>query len=107
MSGHIRRRGEHSWEIKFDLGRDPLTGKRQIRYVSFKGTKRDAQAELVRLMHSVNTGTDIDPSKATLSEFLTRWDRDWASSNVSDKTLERYRQLIANQIRPHLGAMPI
>ena len=24
MSGHIRRRGERSWELKFDTGVDPL-----------------------------------------------------------------------------------
>ena len=45
MTGHIRRRGERSWELKFDLGADPLTGKRRIRYASFKGTKRDAEVE--------------------------------------------------------------
>jgi integrase len=42
-----------------------------------------------------------------LGEFLTRWEQDWAASNVSTKTLERYQQLITNQIRPHIGAMPI
>jgi hypothetical protein len=31
MSGHIRRRGERSWEIKFDLGIDPVTAKRLVR----------------------------------------------------------------------------
>ena len=49
MSGHIRR-GAKSWEIKFDLGNDPLTLKRRVRYVSFKGTKRDAEIELARLV---------------------------------------------------------
>jgi hypothetical protein len=44
MSGHIRRRGERSWELKFDVDRNPVTGKRETRYVSFKGTKREAQA---------------------------------------------------------------
>jgi hypothetical protein len=33
-------RGERSWELKFDLGPDPLTGRRLTRYYSFKGTKR-------------------------------------------------------------------
>jgi hypothetical protein len=49
MTGHIRRRGQRSWEIKFDLGTDPATGKRLTRYHSFKGTKREAEAELIRL----------------------------------------------------------
>jgi hypothetical protein len=40
MNGHIRRRGEHSWEIKFDLGRDEKTGKRITQYYAVKGTKK-------------------------------------------------------------------
>jgi integrase len=45
MKGHIRRRGERSWELKFDVGTDTL-GERRISYVSFKGTKREAQTKL-------------------------------------------------------------
>jgi hypothetical protein len=37
MTGHVRRRGKSSWELKFDLGNDPLTGKRLTRYHSSKG----------------------------------------------------------------------
>jgi hypothetical protein len=50
MSGHVRRRGERSWELKFDIRRGPFTGRRKTRYHSFKGTKREAQAELTRLL---------------------------------------------------------
>lgn len=107
MTGHIRKRGERSWELKFDLGADPLTGKRGIRYQSFKGTKREAQAKLTELLSEAARGVLTDPSKETLSAFADRWDHDWASHNVSLKTAERYRQLIANQIKPHLGAMPV
>ena len=39
-------RGERSFELKFDAGRDPATGKRVIQYQSFKGTKREAQVKL-------------------------------------------------------------
>jgi integrase len=107
MSGHIRRRGERSWELKFDTGVDPLTGRRMTRYHSFKGTKRDAQAELVRLMDATARGTYIDPSKTTLGEFLDRWERDWAAINVTPKTLERYAELLKVHVRPHLAALPV
>jgi integrase len=103
MTGHIRRRGERSWELKFDAGNDPLTGKRRIRYFSFKGTKRDAEIKLARLVSANADGEGIDPSRATLTEFLDRWDRDWASTNVSPKTLERYRQILKLYVKPHLG----
>jgi integrase len=107
MRGHIRRRGQKSWELKFDVGRDPVTGRRKIRYQSFKGTKIQAEAELARSLARANDGNYVDPAKTTLTEFLDRWVRDWAMANVSPKTLERYRGLIDNQIRPHLGHIQI
>jgi hypothetical protein len=85
MTGHIRRRGERSWELKFDIGADPVTGKRRVRYASFKGTKRDAEIELSRLVTQNAAGEGVDPSKATVAEFVDRWERDWASVNVSPK----------------------
>jgi integrase len=106
MIGHIRRRGERSWELKFDLGTDPRTGSRSTRYHSFKGTKREAQAELTRLMAGADRGEYVDPSKATLAEFLDRWES-WAATQVSAKTLERYRELAAHHVRPHLGGSRI
>ena len=33
--GHIRQQGKGSWELKFDLGRDALTGKRITKYATF------------------------------------------------------------------------
>src|SRR5262249_36654974 len=87
MSGHIRRRGERSWELKFDLGRDLCTGRRKIRYQSFKGTKREAEIELARLIAQNAVGEGIDPSKETIAEFAQRWDRDWLSLNVGPKSL--------------------
>jgi integrase len=103
MTGHVRRRGERSWEIKFDLARDPATGKRQIRYHSFKGTRRDAEKKLAELITAAEKGEYVEPSRTTLAEFLDRWVA-WASTQVSGKTLERYRELAAMHVRPHLGA---
>jgi integrase len=101
--GHIRRRGTRSWELKFDLDTDPLTGARITRYHSFKGTKREAEAELVRLKASADRGDYVAASKTTLSQFIDRWET-WAEAQVSAKTLERYRELALHHVRPHLGA---
>ena len=96
MTGHIRRRGERSWELKFDVGRNERTGTRQTRYHNVKGTKREAQAELTRLAAQAVEGNYIHPTKTTVAEFLDRWLRDWAGSNVSPKTFERYAQIVAS-----------
>jgi integrase len=107
MRGHIRRRGEHSWELKYDVGTDPRTGRRVTKYASFKGTKREAQAELVRLMETVRRGEHVDPVKLTLAEYLDRWEQGWASLQVGPKTRERYVELIRLHVRPHIGALPL
>jgi len=69
-SGSITRRGQRSWRLKFEAGdRDAATGKRKTRYVTFKGTKRDAQRELIRLLAEVENGTAVDPSKVTVARI--------------------------------------
>lgn len=107
MTGHVRRRGKNSFELKFDTGRDPVSGKRKIRYSSFKGTKRAAELELARLVSEHDAGNSVDPSKVTVAEFFDRWERDWAAANVSPKTLERYRQITRLQIKPNIGNLAI
>jgi hypothetical protein len=57
MTGHIRQRSPGSWEIKFDAGRDPVTGKRKTRFVTVKGGKKAVQQELRRLLGTVDEAT--------------------------------------------------
>ena len=107
MRGHIRRRGTASWELKFDLGTDPVTGKRLTRYHSFKGTKREAEKKLIELLGQVETGSLVKRSAETLDDYITRWVRDWVPAHVTPKTGERYRELLRLHICPRLGALPL
>lgn len=106
MSGHIRGRGERSWELKYETGTDPGTGRRLTKYRNFKGTKREAQAELVRLMDTVRRGEHVDATKMTLAEYLDRWETGWAAVQVGPKTCEGYIDILRRHVRPYLGAMP-
>src|SRR5690348_16558155 len=67
MQGHIRKQSKGSWELKFDLGRDPLSGKRVTKYVTFRGPKRKAQDELTRLLAHRDDGSYVDPTKMTVA----------------------------------------
>jgi hypothetical protein len=104
--GHLRQRGAKSWELKFDDGRAP-SGKRIVRYVSFKGTKREAQAELNRLLNRRNEGTYVDPTKMTVAEYLEHWLAVNVDRRVTAKTAERYRGIVRHQIIPRLGGLPV
>jgi integrase len=105
--GNITRRGAKSWRIKFDLGADPVTGRRLTRYATVRGTKQQAQAELTRLVAAFDAGTLVEPSKATIADYTRSWLDTAATLTLSPKTAERYRQLIERQIIPHLGALPL
>jgi integrase len=108
MKGHIRQRGKRSFELKFDAGRDPATGNRKIQYVSFKGTKREAQVKLAELIASVGKGAYVEPHKVAIADFVrARVDRWEAAGAISARTAQRYRQLLEHQIAPHLGAKPL
>jgi integrase len=105
--GHIRQRGKQSWELKFDLGRDPATGKRLSRHVTFKGTKREAQAELNRLLNRRNEGTYVDPTKMSVAEYLEHWLTVDIERRVARKTVLRHRGIVKHQIVPRLGHVPV
>src|SRR5262249_9363453 len=107
MTGHIRRRGQRSWELKFDLGTDAMTGKRQVRYVSFRGTKREAETELNRLLNRRNEGTYVDPTKMSVAEYLEHWLTVDIERRVARKTAVRHRQLVERQIVPRIGQMAV
>ena len=76
MNGHIRPRGKGAWELKYDVGLDPLTGRRVIKYATVRGPKRDAQRELRRRLDAVDQGRHADPGKLTLGEGAAR-PRSW------------------------------
>ena len=102
MRGHIKKRAKGSWSIVIDLGRD-ATGKRKQKWTTLRGTKKEAQAELTRLLNEINTGEYIEPSRMLVSEYLKRWLKDYAEPSVSPKTNERYAQIIRDNINPTLG----
>ena len=105
--GHIRPQGDGSWEIKFDLGRDPLTGRRVTKYVTFRGTKRKAQEELTRLLGQRNDGSYVEPTKMTVAQYLNHWLEADIDRRVAARTAARYREIVEKNIIPKLGHVPV
>jgi integrase len=105
--GHIRQQGKGSWELKFDLGRDPLTGKRITKYATFHGTKRKAQEELTRLLAQRNEGSYVDPTKMTVAEYLRHWLAADIDRRLATSTAARHRGIVEKNIVPRLGGVPM
>ena len=104
--GHIRARGLGAWELKYDTGIDPVTGRRVTRFKTVRGAKRDAQRELRAILTAVDGGTYADPTKMTVAVWLQQW-LDEAQHGVTRKTHERYKEIVTLHLIPALGSMPL
>src|SRR5262249_33070000 len=105
MTGHVQKRGKHSWRLKFEGESDPVTGKRKIYYETFRGTKQAANLKLAELIVAVGNKTYVEPVKTTIGEFVAKRIETWETKgDISARTASRYRELLTNQIAPHLGA---
>jgi len=105
-TGHIRRRHSGSWEIRYSLGTDAATGKRRIATATIKGDRRIAEKELRSLLRTLDTGEHVDPTRATVAQWLSQW-LNAIQNEISPKSHERYSEIVSNYLSPALGALPI
>lgn len=105
MKGHIRQRGKDTWAIVLYLGMEQ--GKKRQKWVTVHGTKKDAERELRRLLHEMDTGSFVEPSKLTVGEYLERWLNEYASVRVAPLTLRRYQIVVRDHLIPLLGDIPL
>jgi integrase len=101
MRGHLQHRGGESWRIKVYVGR---SGDGRKRYVerTVRGTKREAERELSRLVVEVDEGRHAAAAPMTYGDLLDRWLTVKAQS-VEPKTLESYEWIARKYLRPSLG----
>jgi integrase len=97
----ITRRGHHS--IVLDIGKDPVTGKRRQQWIATKGNKAEAVIQLNEMMHHLQHGTFVKPTKLTVRDHLTQWLDSYVTPNLSPATDETYRFIIEKHILPTLG----
>ncbi len=105
-TGHIRERSPGSFELRYSLGSDPASGKRKITTTTVRGTKKDADKELRRLLRSLDTGEHVDPNRITVREWLSTW-LDAIRAEVAPKSSERYGEIVNNYLAPALGNLAL
>ena len=107
MRGHITKRGKDSYSIAVSLGRDPRTGKYKYKWVSVKGTRKNAEKRLLELLSQLDNGTFINPGKVTVAEYLERWLSEYAKPNLSPRGFERYAGIIRRYLILEMGNMQL
>jgi integrase len=85
-----------------ELERDP-EGKRRQKWHTIHGTKKLAEQKLAELLHSLDTGSYLEPTDFTVATFLDRWLSEYAKRQVAGKTYERYASIVHHHLKPALG----
>jgi hypothetical protein len=91
MRGHVRKRG-NTWAVVYDEGRTE-EGKRVQRWNGGFATRREAQAELTRVLSGLGDGSYVQPSKVTVREYL---EKEWMpaiAGTLKPLSLMQYQSL--------------
>lgn len=91
-----------SWQIVIEGDRDPITGKRVRHYHSVNGTKKEAQAEALKLLNQLNNGGITTVSAMKVKDWLIQWHGLYLP-NIEDRTRESYLERINTRIIPAIG----
>ena len=104
MRGHIRAHGDGKWRLYAYAGTDPVTGRaRQITKV-VRGTRKDAERALTKLLGEVD-GAVHGPGGQTFGQVLDAFLAHKALS-VAPTTIDTYRASIG-YVTDHLRAQPV
>lgn len=103
--GMVRKRDDGRWEGRIVVGHkkngDPI-----YRYVLAR-----TQKELMKKLHDhIEMYRDADLTEdcnMTLVEWLDRWINEYMIFTVRETTLDAYKAMIKNQIKPYLGDRPL
>src|SRR5712692_1011280 len=106
MRGSVIRRYKGSWSLVLDLGRerDPSTGRerRKQKWITFRGTKKDAQTKLTELLDAQHKGAFVTPHKQTFGAWLADWLEKTIKPNRTLRTYDTYSGVITNHLVPNL-----
>lgn len=114
MRGHIYKRericknGRKSvlWYVVVELPRG-ADGKRRQKWSRGFETRKAAEAVRARLVHELNTGFYVEPSRMTLEEWVVEHWLPVAKTRVKPTTFRAYRSATRHHIGPYIGGVQL
>jgi integrase len=102
----IRQQSKNSWQIQIFLGTGP-DGKAQRRFVTVRGSRKDAEKKRNELLASLDKGVPIPAGRLTVAEHLRDWVEGYAKTRCSPRTIEGYQSIIDRHLVPALGHLQL
>ena len=100
--GEIRQRPNGSWQIVFALAPD-TKGKRNRKYETVKGSKKEAQKVLRQRLQERDEGRSVNRSKETVQAYIERWLIKYVAKHCTARTEFGYRTMLTRYIHPAIG----
>lgn len=102
----IRELGPGTWQLVWELGRDPVTGRRRERTRVVHGTQKAAAKRWRR--EQVQIDARRRPAAArTVDTLLDAWLAARRLKGLAPETLADYERVVARLLRPTFGAVPL
>ena len=103
--GMVRKRDDGRWEGRIVVGHkkngDPIH-----RYVLAR-TQKELTVKLHDCIEMYRDADLTEDSNMTLGEWLDRWINEYMIFTIRESTLDSYKAMIKNQIKPYLGDRPL
>lgn len=101
-----QRKSDGRWCSQITIGTNPKTG-RPKRKTFYGRTRREVAEKLTKAKQTLNDGLYIEPSNATLGQWLDRWLTEYKKPQLKQGTFENYEMLVRVHIKPALGNIPL
>lgn len=105
--GHVRQLKSGSWELVFDMPREPGQPRQQKSITVKAVNKTEAEKKLREILRQIDTNTYVDPGNMTVGEFLRRWLTDYCEVSLRKTTVDGYRIIIEKHLIPDLGSIKL
>lgn len=100
----IRPRGPRVWQLVWECGVDPATGKRQRRYETVEGSKAAAEKRWRAIQKEIDDHLAVHTSPCTFAQWADQWMTTIRGPELDPTTQTHYQQLLRSHILPVLGA---
>ena len=107
FTGHVRKRetksGITTYQITVEEEAVSSSGKRKRYYKTVKGSKKDAEKAMRKMITELENRTFTKDSKITVKDFMHQWIDLYIKNQLSPTTVQHYIDQTENYIIPEFG----
>jgi integrase len=101
VAGQLIERGDRVWLVRVFVAREG--GKRKYVSRTVRGTKREAQSVLTKMLRDRDQGALLAPTRTTFADYVAEWKESSLRGRVSPRTFRGYTYSLDQYVLPVIG----